>query len=148
MPENSNIHDRLNIARKVKRVISNQVGTFGEIWDYNNWSERDWLLNVICNDISVVNVTEQRCSGGLKKKFDLRSGSQRHTRHFVWFFNVPVQAPTRGQPFYKIIPRNRPIYSPFMTRLGYGLHILDLNPGSQRGKIWIYMAFWLHGCWG
>ena len=27
--------------------------------------------------------------GGMKKKFDLRSGSQRH-RHFVGFFYVPV----------------------------------------------------------
>ena len=38
------------------------------------------------------------CAGGLKK-FDLRSGSKRH-RHFVGLFNVPVQAPTRGQSFY------------------------------------------------
>ena len=30
-----------------------------------------------------------RCSGGLKKKLYLRSGSRRH-RHFVGFFNVPV----------------------------------------------------------
>ena len=29
----------------------------------------------------------------------LRLGSQRH-RHFVGFFNMPDQAPTRGQPFY------------------------------------------------
>ena len=36
--------------------------------------------------------------GGLKKKFDLRSGSKRH-RHFEGFFNVLVQAPTRGHPF-------------------------------------------------
>ena len=30
-----------------------------------------------------------RCTGGLKKKFYLRLGSQRH-RHFAGFFNVPV----------------------------------------------------------
>ena len=30
-----------------------------------------------------------RCAGGLKKKLDLRSGSQRH-RHFAGFFNVSV----------------------------------------------------------
>ena len=64
-----------------------------------NWSEWDWLLNVTCNDISVIYVTVHRCTGGPKKRFDLRSGSQSH-RHFVGFFNVPVQAPTRGQPFY------------------------------------------------
>ena len=43
-------------------------------------------------------MTAHRCAGGLKKKFDLRSGSQRH-RHFIGFFNMPVQASTRGQPF-------------------------------------------------
>ena len=113
-------------------------------------------------------MTAHRCAGGLKKKLDLRSGSQRHRhfvgwlvvlrinvdlaifqpyldleagynqslkvqvartgieppsscsasqglnhsataaphRHFVGFFNVPVQAPTRGHPFYTVIPTN------------------------------------------
>ena len=49
-----------------------------------------------CNDSLVIYVTAQRYPGGLKK-FDLRSGS---TRHFLGLFNVPVQAPTRGNPFY------------------------------------------------
>ena len=62
----------------------------------------NWLFNVTINDISVIYVTAHRCAGGLKKKFDLRSGSQRH-RHFAGFFNVPVQAPTRDQPFYTVI---------------------------------------------
>ena len=53
----------------------------------------------MCNDISIIYVTAHRCAGGLKNKFDLRLGSQRH-RYFVGFFNVPVQPPTRGQPFY------------------------------------------------
>ena len=66
------------------------------------------LFNVTINDISVIYVTAHRCAGGLKKKFDLRSGSQRH-RHFVGFFNVPVQAPTRDHPFYTVIPTHRPI---------------------------------------
>ena len=66
----------------------------------------DWLLNVTCNDISVRYVTAHRCAGRLKKKLNLRSDSQRH-RHFVGFFNVPVQAPTRSYPFYTVIPRNR-----------------------------------------
>ena len=48
----------------------------------------NWLFNVTINDISVVYVTTHRCAGGLKK-WDLRSGSQRH-RHFVEFSNVPV----------------------------------------------------------
>ena len=70
--------------------------------------EFNWLFNVTINDISVIYVTAHRCAGGLKKKLDLRSGSQRH-RHFVGFFNVPVLAPTRDQPFYTVIPTHRPI---------------------------------------
>ena len=67
----------------------------------------NWLFNVTINDISVKHVTAHRCAGGPKKKqLDLRSGSQRH-RHFVGFFNVPVQAPTRGHPFYTVIPTHR-----------------------------------------
>ena len=65
------------------------------------------LLNVTINDISVIYVTAHRCAGGLEKKLDLRSGSQRH-RHFVGFFNVPVLAPTRDHPFYTVIPTHRP----------------------------------------
>ena len=72
------------------------------------WVELNCLFNVTINDISVIYVTAHRCAGGLKKKFDLRSGSQRH-RHFVGFFNVPVQAPTRDHPFYTVIPTHRPI---------------------------------------
>ena len=40
------------------------------------------VANVTCNDISVIYVMTHRCAGGLKKKFDLRSGSKR-LRHFV-----------------------------------------------------------------
>ena len=68
----------------------------------------NWFFNVTINDISVIYVTAHRCAGGLKKKLDLRSGSQRH-RHFVGFFNVPVLAPTRDHPFYTVIPTHRPI---------------------------------------
>ena len=96
--------------------------------------EVNWLFNITINDISVIYVTAHRCAGGLKKKLDLWTGSKRH-RHFVGFFNVPVQAPTRGHPFYTVIPRNRPILSPFKTRLGYGWHILDLNPMILTGEM-------------
>ena len=65
--------------------------------------ELNWLFNVTINDTSVIYVTAHRCAGVLKKKLDIRSGSQRH-RHFVGFFNVPVQAPTRDQPFSMVIP--------------------------------------------
>ena len=68
--------------------------------------ELNWLFNVTINDISVIYVTAHRCAGRLKEKLDLRSGSQRH-RHFVGFFNVPVQALIRDQPFYKVILTQR-----------------------------------------
>ena len=45
------------------------------------------MFNATINDISVIYMTASRCAGGLTKKLDLRSGSQRHT-HFVGFFNV------------------------------------------------------------
>ena len=71
--------------------------------------EFDWLFNITCNDIiSVIYVTAHRCAGGMKKKFDLRSGSHSN-RHFVGFSNVSVQAPTQGHPFYTLLPRNHPI---------------------------------------
>ena len=95
--------------------------------------EWDWFLNVTCNDNSVIYVTAQRSAGGLKK-LNLRSGSQRHW-HFVGFVNVPVQAPTRGHPFYTVIQRNRPIYSPFTTRWGYGGHFLILNSRGSHEEV-------------
>ena len=56
------------------------------------------LFNLTCKDISVICVAAQRCAGWLKKKLDVRSGSQLN-RHFVGFFNVPVQVQTRGNSF-------------------------------------------------
>ena len=50
----------------------------------------NWLFNVTFNDISVIYVTAHICAGGLKKNLNLRPGSHHH-RHFVGFFNVPVQ---------------------------------------------------------
>ena len=71
-------------------------------------SEVNWLFNVTINDISVIYVTAHRCTGGLKKKLDLWSGSQRH-RHFAGFFNVPVLAPTQDHTFYTVITTYHPI---------------------------------------
>ena len=48
-------------------------------------------------------MTAHRCAGGLNKKMGLRSGLRRDILS-VEFFNVPVQIPTRGQPFYGYIP--------------------------------------------
>ena len=90
------------------RFVIPWSGMIGGSRAYVEWvSEWDWLPNITCNDISVIYVTAHRCTGGLKKS-DLQSDSQRH-RHSAGLFNVPVQAPTRGQPFYTVIPRNRPI---------------------------------------
>ena len=83
------------------------------------------------NDIAVINmyVTAHRCAGGLKK-FDLLSGSQRH-RHFVWFFNVPVQAPTRGHPYgYSEKP---PHLVAFYDTLGIRRTYSRLKPSCPHG---------------
>ena len=57
-----------------------------------------------------------RCAGGLKKKFDLRSGFQCNKKLEpidVGFLNLPVQASTRGQPFYGYSEK-----SPHFSHLG------------------------------
>ena len=88
------------------------------------------LFNVTINDISVIFVTTYRCAGGLKK-LDLRSGSQRH-RHFVGFFNGPVQAPTRDHPFYTVIPRPLHLVA-FYDTLGIRRTHSRLNPPGPHG---------------
>ena len=69
-------------------------------------------------------------------------GLPRH-RHFVGFFNVPVQAPTRGQPFYTVILRNRPIYFAFTIMLGIRRTNSQLNPPGPHGgvKNWCNVLF-------
>ena len=104
-------------------------------------SEWGWLLHVICKDISVIYVTVHRCTGGLKKKFDIRSVSQRHI-HFVGFFNVPVQALIRDQPFYGYSEKPPQFSRLLRYARGYGGHILALTIGSPSRHIiesWIYM---------
>ena len=73
-----------------------------------------------------------------------QSGAQRH-RHFVGFFDVPVQAPTRGQPFngYSEKP---PHFSRLLRRAwGYEGYILILNPEVSTGMFiqadWISCGF-------
>ena len=78
-------------------------------------------------------MTAHRCAGGLKKKFDLRSGSQRH-RHFVGFFNVPVLAPTRDQPFLYGDSDTPPHLVAFYDHAGdTEVHILVLTPRALTG---------------
>ena len=68
---------------------------FKRLFFGNNFMVKvNWLFNVTINDISVIYVAAHRCAGGLKKKLYRRSGSQCH-RHFVGFFNVPVQTPSK-----------------------------------------------------
>ena len=93
--------------------------------------EFDWLLNVTCNDISVIYVTAHRCAGGIKKNLDLRSGFQGH-RHFVGFFSVPVQAQTQGHPFYGY-SENLPHLVAFYDTLGIRRTYSRLKP--PRGPI-------------
>ena len=65
----------------------------------------NWLFNVTINDISVIYVTAHRCAGGLKKKLDVRSSSQRHTGytsiHFVGFF--PDSMAMLGQRWHRVV---------------------------------------------
>ena len=96
------------------------------------WVELNWLFNVTINDISVIYVTAHTCAGGLKKKLDLRSGSQRH-RHFVGFFNVPVLAPTRTNLFIRWFRHTAPFSRLLRSRWGYGGAHSRLNPPGPHG---------------
>ena len=118
--------------KKVKKKIH-----VSQILNQMKWDEVRWirLFNVTFNVISVIYVTAHRCAGGLKKKLNLWSGSQRH-RHFAGFFNVPVQEPTRDHPFYGYSEK-----PPHFSRLlwhawWYGGYILNLTPGSPRRIKW------------
>ena len=96
------------------------------------WVELNWLFNVTINDISVIYVTAHGCASGLKKKLDLRSGSQRH-RHFVGFFNVPTDT---DHPFYTVIPTHRPHLVAFYDTLGIRrTHSRIKPPASSRGLL-------------
>ena len=105
-------------------------------------SEWNWLLNVTCNDISVIYVTAHRCASGLKKKLNLRSGSQCH-RHFVGFFSV--RAPARGHPFYSYSEKP-PYLVAFYDTLGIRRTYSHLKPpGSPRDDS-LYFSTVQHRC--
>ena len=63
--------------------------------------------------ILLIYVTAHRYAGGLEQKANVRSASQRH-RHFVGFFNVPVQALTRVQLFIRFFRHPPPPFSPLL----------------------------------
>ena len=78
-----------------------------------------------------------------EEEVDPRSGSQRH-RHFVWFFNVPVQALTRDHPFYGY-SETPPHFSHLLQHAwGYGGPIRILHPkGSHREDLLLQTGPWL-----
>ena len=51
-----------------------------------------------------------------------------HHRHFVGFSNMPVQAPTRDQPFYGYSEKLPHFSCPLRRAWGYGGSILVVNP--------------------
>ena len=60
-------------------------------------------------------------------------GLQRH-RHLVGFFNLPVQAPTRGQRLYSYSEKPPHFSRLLQWALGYGGPIFILNPRVPTGK--------------
>ena len=60
---------------------------------------REWASEIGCltspATIFQLYMWRHKCAGRLKKKLNLLLGSKRH-KHFVGFFNVPVQKPTQG----------------------------------------------------
>ena len=69
-----------------------------------------------------------------EKKIEPADGLPTH-RHFVWFFNMPVQASARGRPFYGYSEKP-PYFSRLFRRAwGQGGHILLLQPRFPRGSL-------------
>ena len=64
----------------------------------------------------IYGICNGRYAGRLKRKLYLQSCSKCHI-HFIGFYNVPVQAPTQGQPFYGY-SKNRPISVTFYDAHG------------------------------
>ena len=96
--------------------------------NFDQWvSESDRLLNVTCNGISVIYVTAHISAGRLKRRWDIRSGSNRQ-RYVVVFFNVSVQAPTRGQPFYGYSEKSAHLSRILRRAWGYREPIVVLHP--------------------
>ena len=94
--------------------------------------EVNLLFNVTINDISVIYATAHRCAGGLKKKLDLRSGSQRH-RHFVRSLTCPSSHRHGTTLFIRWFRDTAPFSRLLRSRWGYGGHILDLTPRALTG---------------
>ena len=114
----------------------------------------DLLLNSTFNDISVIQVTAhrklqcteeipqswrgRRCAGRLKKRF----GS--HARHFLVSFNVPVQAPTRGQLFLGYSEKLSHFRRLLGRTWGYGGSIFYFKPRVPTRVLDFKIKFWNH----
>ena len=92
----------------------------------------NWLFNVTINDISVIYVTAHSACG-LKKELDKVVIMNISITFYSRILQRARPSTDTGHPLYTVIPRNRPIKSPFTTRWGYRGHIPDLIPGSPRG---------------
>ena len=88
-----------------------------------------WPNKVTINDISVIHACDR-----FTEEAGPTAGFPRH-RHFLGFFNVPVQAPTRGHPFYGYSEKPPHFNRLLRCALGYGWHILILNPWVPMGHL-------------
>ena len=95
------------------------------------------LFNVTIYDISVIHVTAHRCAGGLKKKLNLRSGSQRH-RHFAGSLTCPSKHRHGTTLFIRWFRHTAPFSRLLRSRWGYGGHILDLTPRALMGELYVW----------
>ena len=127
----------------VKTLMTTQVVWMLSFTKICNWQLTDRPKSVLCNRIKrecigVLRHTQRYFSyicdgtGGLKKKWDRRSGSQRH-RHFLGFFNVLVQAPTRGHPFYGYSEKPSHLVA-FYNTLGIRRAYYHLKPRGTHGE--------------
>ena len=58
-----------------RQMVINEIFLLVEHYRSIIRGEVNWLFSATSNGISGINVTAHRCAGGLKKSFDLRSGS-------------------------------------------------------------------------
>ena len=67
-----------------------------------------------------------------------------HARHFIVFFNVPVQAPTRGQLFLGYSEKPSHFRRLFTTRWGYRGSFSHFKPRVPTGILHFKIKFWNH----
>ena len=124
----------LPVELRLKKASTfNSLITIQQLWRVTIQRKMHWILTpgrFSMEGSKFYLTTAHRCTGGLKK-IDLRSGSQRH-RHSVGFFNMPVQALTRGHPFHGYSEKP-PHLVAFTTRMGIRRTYSRKPRGSPRG---------------